>query len=430
MHTHTPTHWLGLRQALIAIAQRQCTAQEVIETCFDRIERREEVVGAWQFKLSRQAYMEQYWARQSFYQNSPLKGLPVGVKDIIDTADMPTEMGSPIHAGRQPADDASCVELLKQAGGLILGKTVTTEFAYFKPGKTCNPKDLQRTPGGSSSGSAAAVADGMVPVALGSQTAASVIRPAAYCGSVGYVGSRGEFSLRGGQPLAQSLDSLGLFARRVEDIELLRAILLRAADPLAQAKAQKPTRILLCPGEAIGATDPDMAEALQKVAGLLQQQGVEVLTLEAGEHLQEMVTHHGHIMAWEVCRNLAFESRFPEQLSAPLQTLIETGLAMPREQYLQSLQAADATRLWLWSRYADVDAVLAPAAPGIAPKGQAATGAPHMSRPWQAMGLPTITLPGMTDSAGLPLGVQLIGRFRDDDQLLRLARWVEESLGE
>src|SRR5690554_2014153 len=262
MNNNKPAHFTSLTQALQLIESGQSSTEAILQACLERIEEREPEVGAWQYRLDTRACLELYRANRAFYDNSLLKGLPIGIKDIIDTADMPTEMGSPIHTGRRPVDDASCVALLRQAGGIILGKTVTTEFAYFKPGKTANPRDLTRTPGGSSSGSAAAVADGMVPVALGSQTAASVIRPAAYCGTVGYVGTRGEFSLRGIQPLGQSLDSLGLFSRRVEDIELLRAVLLRQPDPLAVTEPLVPRQVLFCRGDAAGEIDPDMVDAM------------------------------------------------------------------------------------------------------------------------------------------------------------------------
>ncbi|TDO95491.1 amidase [Marinomonas balearica] len=419
---------LSLSQMCRSIEKGEHTAEAIINACFDQIEAREPDVRAWQYQLDREAYLKQYRDNQSFYESSLLKGLPVGIKDIIDTKDMPTEMGSPIHKGRQPIDDATCVALIRQAGGIVLGKTVTTEFAYFKPGKTSNPKDLARTPGGSSSGSAAAVADTMVPVALGSQTAASVIRPAAYCGSIGYVGSRGEYSLRGAQPLAQSLDSLGLFSRHVEDIQLLRSILLRQSLSDAPNESVKPLRVLLCQGALIGDASVEMAQALSTLSDRLLNQGVDVVDLEAGDELLEMVDHHGHIMAWEVCRNLALESNSPEMLSDPLSDLMEQGKTMKRARYLSSLKAAEETDKWLWSLCDEVDVVLTPAAADIAPLGHDKTGSPHMSRPWQAMGLPVITLPGMQNSAGLPLGVQLIARHRDDDRLLQIAKWFETVL--
>ncbi|MGD9859968.1 MAG: amidase [Marinobacterium sp.] len=419
---------ISLRQALTLIEEGRCTALELLEACLAQIEAREPEVGAWQHRLDAESCLEHYRNNQSFYENSLLKGLPIGIKDIIDTSNMPTEMGSPIHKGRQPVDDASCVALLRQAGGIIIGKTVTTEFAYFKPGKTANPRDLKRTPGGSSSGSAAAVADGMVPAALGSQTAASVIRPAAYCGTVGYVGTRGEFSLRGIQPLGQSLDSLGLFSRQVEDIELLRAILLRQPEPMTTTDALQPKRILLCRGDAAGEVEPDMAAAIERAATILRTQGVDVIEPDNSEWLGELVQHHGLIMAYEAARNLALESGQPDLLSPALQDLISTGLATPRADYLASLQAVADIRDTLAQRYPDVDAMLAPAAPGVAPEGHERTGAPHMSRPWQAMGLPVVTLPGLTDADNLPLGIQLIGQPHSDDDLLRIARWLEPLL--
>ncbi|MBV1789985.1 amidase [Marinobacterium sp. D7] len=430
MSNEKPLNYFGLRQALLAIERGECSALDIIERCFDRIDAREAQVGAWQHRLGRDAYLQQYDQHQAFYRQSPLQGLPLGIKDIIDTAEMPTEMGSPIHRGRQPVDDASCVALLKAAGGILLGKTVTTEFAYFKPGKTANPRDLQRTPGGSSSGSAAAVADAMVPIALGSQTAASVIRPAAYCGAVGYVGSRGEFSLRGVQPLAQSLDSLGLMARRVEDIELVRALLLRQSQPLQLADARKPKRVLICPGERIGDTDPAMQTAIERVGTLLEAQGVATVLFDDEVLLKRLVEHHQVIMAYEVARNLVHESQHLDALSEPLRELIGLGLATERDLYLGSLRAAADTCTALWARYTEVDAILAPAAPGVAPLGRGKTGAPHMSRPWQAMGLPVVSLPGLVDEQALPLGIQLIGRPHSDSDLLSTARWLEGCIAE
>lgn len=424
-----PLNTLGLKQALQAIENHECTAPEIIAACYDRIEAREPEVGAWQYNLTREQYLQLYRSNQAFYEQSPLKGLPVGIKDIIDTADMPTEMGSPIHQGRQPVGDASCVALIRQAGGIVMGKTVTTEFAYFKPGKTANPRDLSRTPGGSSSGSAVAVADAMVPVSLGSQTAASVIRPAAYCGTVGYVGTRGTFTLRGVQPLAQSLDSLGLMARRVEDVALMRALLLRDSNPMEAAPMTQPKRVLLALGERIGETDSAMQEALAGLVQRMQEQGVEVVKLDEGVRLDEMVAHHQSIMSYEVARNLAIESANPELLSEPLSELIENGLKLSREVYLCSLAIADATADSLWQPHLDADVILAPAAPGVAPEGHGKTGAPYMSRPWQAMGLPVVNVPGLEDEQGLPLGVQLIGRRQSDDTLLGYAGWLEKLMG-
>lgn len=418
---------LSLVHALQAIERGDCSADALINACYDRIEARQPEVGAWQHYLTREQYIQHYNTDKAFFEKSILKGLPVGVKDIIDTANMPTEMGSTLHSGRIPQDDATCVALIQQAGGIVLGKTVTTEFAYFKPGITANPKNLSRTPGGSSSGSAAAVADCMVPVAIGSQTAASVIRPAAYCGAVGYVGSRGEFSLRGVQPLAQSLDSLGLFARSVEDIVLLRSVLLRSVS-ISVFSPIKPKQIVVCSGSATGDTDADMAIMLTNVVSQLQQHGIDTPELDSCDLLKRLVANHETVMAYEAYRNLASESHNMDTLSTQFRQLLESGRSTLRETYLAALNNIANTERWLWRQFPDADAILAPAAPGVAPKGLDSTGKPHMSRPWQAMGLPVITLPGQTDADGLPLGFQLVGKARQDDSLLQIAGWLENKL--
>lgn len=425
--TETSLNQLGLVESINAIQTGKCTAEDIINACYEQIEAREKQVAAWQYSLTREQYLKHYRDNQEFYQNSRLKGLPVGVKDTIDTASMPTEMGSKLHKGRRPADDASCVSLIQQAGGIILGKTVTTEFAYFQPGVTANPKNLQHTPGGSSSGSAAAVADYMVPAALGSQTAASVIRPAAYCGTVGYVGSYGEFSSRGIQPLAQSLDSVGFFARSVNDIILLRSVLLSQSEA-SSFEQVKPNCILVCFGSHVGDTDENMQIAIDKAVTELQQQGIEVVELKADGRIKRLVSDHETVMAYEVYRNLAFERQYPQALSVSFKDLLAQGASILRADYLAALANIQTTHDWLWTEYPAVDAILAPAAPGAAPAGLAATGKPHMSRPWQAMGLPVITLPGFTDTQGLPLGLQFIAKARNDDCLLSMAVWLQENL--
>ncbi|MCK0162923.1 amidase [Marinobacter sp. S6332] len=429
--TTKPLNQLSLTEAVNAIERGDTSAEAIINACYDQIDAREPQVSAWQYSLTREQYLQAYRANEEFYKNSRLKGLPVGVKDTIDTASMPTEMGASLHVGRQPVDDASCVALIQQAGGIVLGKTVTTEFAYFQPGTTANPKNLQHTPGGSSSGSAAAVADYMVPASLGSQTAASVIRPAAYCGTVGYVGSCGEFSSRGIQPLAQSLDSLGFFARSVDDIVVLRSVLL--ANPATTTGASteapvKPTKILLCPGSNVGDTDADMNAAMADLATQLQHHGIETPELDSCDLINRLVGNHETVMAYEVYRNLAVERQHADTLSESFRGLLQEGEGIPRADYLAALSNIAITTRWLWHLHPDVDAILAPAAPGAAPEGLGATGKPHMSRPWQAMGLPVITLPGLTNAAGLPLGVQLIGKSREDEELLQTARWVHSHI--
>lgn len=414
---------LSLVEMLTAIDAGECSTEALINACYDVIDQREAELGAWQCLRSREQVLAEYRHNQAFYDGSPLKGLPVGIKDIIDTVDMPTEMGSTIHAGRQPVDDATCVVRLKQAGAIVIGKTVTTEFAYFKPGKTVNPHDPRRTPGGSSSGSAAAVAAGMVPVALGSQTAASVIRPAAFCGVNGYVCSRGELSLRGIQPLAQSLDALGILARSSADIGMVRSLLLDQTHNTVQPRAA--TSVLLCLGNSIGDTDQEIHEAQMTLSHQLKAKGVIVQQLHCCDLLKRLVNLHHRVLAYEARRNLSYEAAHLDQVSKPLQELFELGDQISHEEHLETLDSIRKIGLWLWKQHPDIDVILAPSAPGAAPLGTGSTGQPHMSRPWQALGLPVINVPGMTDKNGMPLGLQLIGRVHDDDRVLAIARWLE-----
>lgn len=421
---------LSLLEMLKGIESGAFLALDVISDCFEHVERQEPEVMAWKCRLTWEQYLAEYLQNKAFYQTSPLKGLPLGVKDIIDTADFPTEMGSPIHYGRQPVDDASCVAALKRAGAIVLGKTVTTEFAYFQAGVTRNPADPKRTPGGSSSGSAAAVAANMVPMALGSQTAASVIRPAAFCGTVGYVGTRGEYSLRGGQPLAQSLDSLGVFARDPGDINLLRSLLLQQPPVNGgdSRRPQKPVRMMVCSGVCLGDVSDDMSAALELQAQKAAAAGVDIVAMPQSLAVQvgALVEHHICIMAWEVCRNLVVEAQQPEKLSPAMRGLIESGLSMSRQDYLASLQQVDVVYRTMLTVFEDYDAILTPAAPGVAPLAEVGTGAPHMSRAWQALGLPVVSLVGSVDSQALPLGLQLVGRPRFDDLLLGHAAWMQD----
>ena len=410
---------LPLTDVLRHLADGTHTVEQIINACYDRIDARESDVGAWQYLVPRDDYLKQYQANKSFYEQSPLKGLPIAVKDIIDTAHMTTEMGSAIHTGRLPHNDASCVSRLKQAGGIVMGKTVTTEFAYFRPGKTANPRNLAHTPGGSSSGSAAAVADGMAPVALGSQTAASVIRPAAYCGTWGYVATRGELSLRGVQPLAQSLDSLGMFARAIDDIKLLRSLML-AHNPQTQNPDMSGVKIVIVNGDDVGDCSTDMQDAMQTATETLAERGAQIITGDFGGRLQELVDIHSTIMAFEVARNIVVESQSPDKISPQFTGLLEDGMAIPYEQYLATLDKRDVIQSWLNSNYGNA-VFLAPAAGGSAPAGLEATGSPHMSRPWQVLGRPAVCHTVKTDKNQLPLSVQMIGQHHSDDRLLNLA---------
>lgn len=417
---------LGLTAMRDAIERGECSADDVWLSCRGQIERHEPAVRAWR----------QLWPEAGFepeVREGALRGLPIGVKDTIDVRGLRAERGSAIWQGRTPQADAACVSALKQLGARVMGKTVTTEFAYFTPGATANPHRLTHTPGGSSSGSAAAVAAGMVPLALGSQTAASVIRPAAYCGVVGYVATVGNHASRGIMPLAHSLDSLGLLARDVADVQYVQALLGRAASA-AEPPKRPPQAVLAIDGSAFGTVAPEMLALHQRAVDTLRACGVQV-ECDAGELLgaeggPAWVEAHRRLMACEAAQTLAFEyNTHRDQLSPALSALIEEGLAIDGEQYdaLRTQRDIALARFVLVMRC--YDAILAPAAPGAAPEGLAATGRPDQSRPWQWLGAPQVTLPAGVSSCGLPLGLQLIGSHRNDHALLGVARWMQDELG-
>jgi Asp-tRNA(Asn)/Glu-tRNA(Gln) amidotransferase A subunit family amidase len=367
----------------------------------------------------------------------PLHGVPVGIKDIFDTADMPTENGSVLHAGRTPSRDASAVSMLRAAGAVIMGKTVTTEFAYFSPGKTRNPHNPEHTPGGSSSGSAAAVAAEMVPLALGSQTNGSTIRPAAFCGVVGFKPTHGLISRHGILTLSRTLDHVGLFARTIDDIALLAEQLVgyderdpdtrpHARIPLVAVAGEEPP---LPPMLAFVKTpyweraDQEMKEGF---AELIETLGDRVEEIELFPSAAEAWEWHKMIMDAEMAVNLVREyERGRDRLSEQLRALIERGRevrAVGYQRALAQIRPIHESFMELFEqRY---DAILTPAAPGAAPKGLASTGDPSFCTLWTLCGMPAISLPLLESASGMPLGVQLVGPRDGDARLLRTARWL------
>ena len=414
-----------LHRLLHALNTGDASLPEIVTSFYQRIATREPLVQAWQYLIDEEDYLAEYESNKAFYQASPLKGLPFAVKDVIDTAGIPTSMGSAIHAERIPSMDASCVTAMKAAGGILIGKTVTTEFAYFQAGKTNHPHDAERTPGGSSSGSAAAVADYMVPIAFGTQTAASVIRPASFCGCVGYVGSRGEFSLRNIQPLAQSLDSLGIISNHVLDTQLIRDVLLQKSLQAAVVAVKPAINFAVLDGQNLGEVSVEMLEALAQCQQTLLGHGHTQVAFPFVAEAVELTALHGQIMAFEVARNLVFEQQHTG-LSEHMQGLLHTGLALPYAEYIEALARVEAIKqkLLQWMDEQKIDVILAPAAAGIAPLKTAGTGAPFMSRAWQVLGLPTVSLP-LAYHQKMPLGLQLIAQPHTDDVLLQQARYVQ-----
>jgi Asp-tRNA(Asn)/Glu-tRNA(Gln) amidotransferase A subunit family amidase len=354
--------------------------------------------------------------------DGPLAGMPIGIKDVIDTADLATECGSVLHRGRRPSEDAACVALLRRAGAVVVGKTVTTELASFAPGPTRNPHAPGHTPGGSSSGSAAAVAAGMVPAALGTQTAGSVIRPASFCGVVGYAATHGELPMRGVNPLAPGLDTLGVFARSVADAALVRSVLVGGG---ARVDVPRAPRLALWLAPDL---EEPMRAALLAAADSLQSAGAELVRPGLGPAVAELTALHLTVMAYEIARTLAWEDDRREQLNDHLVAHIDAGLAIGVDEIHAARARAEELRGVVDSLLDGCDAVLAAAACGPAPEGLASTGNPAQSRPWQVLGLPAVALPAGRSDAGLPLGVQLVGRRWTDDALLGFAGWAEGVL--
>lgn len=404
--------------------------KESIALCRERIESRDSEILAW--KVLDWDFVERQideLATRPMDKRGPLFGLPVGIKDIFDTADLPTGYGSAIYEGHQPNADAAAVARLRAAGAIILGKTVSTEFAYWKAGPTRNPLDLERTPGGSSSGSVAAVADGMVPLAIGSQTAASTIRPAAYCGIVGFKPTIGLISLAGVKALANSLDQVGVFATDVVGTGLLAGALSGRTELMATLAVESPPRLALVISPEWAHASTASRDAVQHAVDLAAQHGADVRTLDAPPAFAGLSEAQTTVMAYEAARELAYERRCHfDRLSPPLRDLLTQGENISAAAYDDACRQRDDGIMALDQLFGDADALLAPSTLSEAPMFEDGTGDPIMSRAWTLLGLPSITLPCGTGDHGLPLGLQIAARPRHDKQLLAIAAWFERLL--
>ena len=341
--------------------------------------------------------------------------MPIGVKDIIDTADLPTEMGSPIYRGHRPATDAACVALVRAAGAVILGKTVTCEFAGMTPGATTNPHDVAHTPGGSSSGSGAAVADFMVPAAFGTQTGGSVLRPAAYCGVFGFKPTFGAFNRRGVYPAAESLDTIGLIARSLDDLELMGAVL-ELRPPSAPRPLERPPRIGLCRTPLWDKAQPETVAAIEDAAARLGRAGARVREIVLPDEFAGLRNAAREtINNYERAAAMAHEwSSHRELISERLRKRIELGRAMPHAEYLAALRLGEDCRARLPAVFDDLDVLLAPCANGEAPRGLDDTGDPGFQAIWTILHTPALTLPTHRGPNGLPVGIQLVARRHED----------------
>jgi amidase len=412
-----------------AVRSGSLTAEAVMADHLSRIAARDGVVNAFLDFDAERALMLARKADKT-PEKGVLHGVPFAVKDIIDTVDLPTAWGSSIYTGFQPPRNASCVEMLVGAGAIPIGKTVTTEFAYFSPGATRNPHNLDHTPGGSSSGSAAAVADGMAALGLGSQTAASLIRPAAYCGIFGYKATQGSIDLQGVMGLATSLDSFGFMARSIDDLILTRAVLCAAALPAEVARPVGPLRIAFARGPHWQEASQSTRDACATAAQTLANDGVVIDELDCPSEFQQLSEHHKTVMAFETARARRFEfTHHRDQISTAFADLLNMGMSISRDAYERALEARNGASQSLAQTLSSYDAVLTPAAPSGAPHGITATGDPLFSRLWTLLQVPTITLPFGRDEVNMPLAFQLVGGLGDDQALMAVAREVADRLG-
>jgi amidase len=416
---------LTASEAVARLTTGKLTAEALTQACLEQA-RAGADIKAWTWLDPEQA-LAQARAVDRAGRKGRLAGVPVGIKDIIDTVDMPTEHGSPIYRGNRAFADAACVALIRAASGVILGKTVTTEFANRHPGATVHPHNADHTPGGSSSGSAAAVADFQVPLALGSQTGGSTIRPAAFCGVIGYKPSFGEFSRVGVKMQCHNLDTLGIICRSLEDVALLRGVLL-AQEPSPIDRESAPPRIGFCRTPVWEDADGDTHALLEHTAAVLAAAGATVRDVALSP--SDILDHHRRIFEFEAARNYAYEYEVHgEKLSEGLRDgLLARGRALPLAAYVEAIETAEAFRRKLDDVFAEVDLLLAPSAMGEAPEGLDSTGDARFNAIWTLAWTPCITLPAGNGRKGLPLGIQLIGpRFRDE-ALLDAAAWVEARL--
>ena len=435
---------LTATEAAAEIASGALSAEEYTRACLDRIAAAEPDIEAFvhldpEHALAQARTLDE--RRATGQPIGPLHGIPVAIKDIFNTSDYPTECGSALLSGRRPRQDATVVAKLRAAGAVIIGKTVTTEFAFFHPGKTRNPHDTSHTPGGSSSGSAAAVAAGMAPLALGSQTNGSVIRPASFCGVFGMKPTHGLVSRAGVLTLSRALDHVGPFARSLDDIALILEVI-AGYDP-----GDTDTRPIATAGIRAAAMEDfpleprfafvrspvwDKADAVARAAfeRLARTLGTQCFDLNLPERFAGAWESHRAIMAVEMAHNLgALADRGGEQTSQVFRDLIAEGRKVSAARYLAALEEARALRPFFEELFTQqCNAIITPSATGIAPQGLGATGNPVFCSLWTLLGLPAVSLPLLEGDDSMPIGVQLVGAMGDDARLLRTARWLVRKI--
>jgi Asp-tRNA(Asn)/Glu-tRNA(Gln) amidotransferase A subunit family amidase len=439
----TQLNWLSATDAARALRDGAISAEQLMQACLARVNEADGDVQAWTY-LDKEHALSQARARDldrsEGKPTGPLHGLPVGIKDIIDTCDMPTEDGTVLHAGRTPTHDAAVVAKLRAAGAVIMGKTVTTECATYSPGKTRNPHNPAHTPGGSSSGSAAAVAAGMVPLALGTQTNGSVIRPAAFCGAYGFKPTHGLIPRTGILKLSRTLDHVGMFARTIDDIALIAETLIgwdeddldtrpRAVIPFREIAAQEPPLEPLLAFVKPPVWDRAGAETREAFAELAEQLKDRIVDVELPAMTAEALEWHRTIMQAEMAVNLEREfEQGADRLSESLRSQLARGREVRVLDYQRALARIPLLNAGFNEIFERCSAIVTPAAAGTAPRGLESTGDPSFCTLWTLCGMPALNLPLMRGENGLPIGVQLVGQRGEDARLLRLGKWLVRRL--
>jgi Asp-tRNA(Asn)/Glu-tRNA(Gln) amidotransferase A subunit family amidase len=424
-----PLNELSATEIAGKIAAGETTCEAVVRDCIARIAARDDVVKAW-VNFDEKLALAQARALDGASSRGPLHGVPIGLKDTIDTFDMPTEMGSSIYRGNRPRADAACVALLRRAGAIILGKTATCEFAGSAPPQTTNPHNAAHTPGGSSSGSAAGVADHMVPAALGTQTGGSILRPSSFCGIFGYKPTYNTINKIGVWPAADSIDTIGWLARSIDDMEMLTAVLCMQT-PQPPGKFSGAPRIGVWRTDLWDTAQPESKAAIEDAAKKLDKAGANVRDIELPETFNGLhVIARSTIAFYERAACMAFAwDHHREKLSPQMQRYIENGLKISRDEHVAGMRRVDECRVLLGPVFEKYDVLLVPCVPGEAPKGLGATGDPSMQAIWTALHTPTMTLPSHRGPNGLPVGIQLVAQRYDDDRLFACARWVWDKIG-
>ena len=420
---------LTIAQASKKIASGIISPAELMEACVARVEAVEGDVRAWAQFDPDMALMAARLADTRPIDH-PLYGIPFGVKDIIEAIGLPTEYGTPIHQGHWSIRDAACVALLKEAGGLVFGKAVTTELAHFHPGKARNPHALTHTPGGSSSGSAAAVGAGMVPFALGTQTTGSVLRPASYCGVYGFKPSFGDVSRSGVFECVSSFDTVGWFTRSIDDVETVRQALVRLPAKLLEAADVNQLRVGVFRGSEWDKAESYTQNAVENAAAELAKTGAKVTDLATPDWFSGIAELHRRVAGFEFARAITFErAEHPHLLSRKLvDGRCGDGLALSYDEYAAAQDALMVARAAFAKLMQEFDVLLTPVAPGEAWEGLAATGDPVFNTAWTALHVPAISVPAFTGPSRLPVGLQLVGRYRRDADFLRAAKSVARAL--